>query len=1177
MDPYAAIGLVGNIITFLDFGYKLISAAKDIHASTSGSGAYNSDLLFDAQHLQQLAASLNLAKPDGSLSKQERSLLDVANRCKGVSVELETLLDRLKAKDTKSKRQAFRAAIRDWRKKDEKNELESKLDRCTRELNLELLNLSRSETKERLDKIIKHGQTTSNELLSLTRSVESLRLGSNVSCLSSEALNQLRSLLQLTDDAVSKVRHARILDALRFDNMDERLDDIPVAHEKTFDWIFSSASDGDDKDTTSDDKNDDDDDDDDDDESLKFRDDNSVVEDRVNSVEPSSARPSIDDTYPNDNDGDGIDNSYTAPSATGDELNDDSSFEWVVDESEVEDERTSLSSDSDTSIEPEKSSVHYRASNVNDDSISLPLQPTMIEARDKFVTWLERGSGIFHISGKPGSGKSTLMKYLVRHPKARAYLETWAGRRKLVLGSFFFWKPGSALQKSIKGLVRSLLYCLLSECPDLIPVAFPTQWEKSTYAERVHIENHEFQSAFEKVISAGRIYSKHKLVLFIDGLDEFETTHAGIHADLVRQLLAWVNSETQNVKLCVSSREWAVFQDAFREYPSLRLHDLTRLDIQRYAQDRFHEMSFNLKLNNSFYDDSAKGHDISRLKAMVVDRSEGVFLWVALVLRHIEEGLVSGDQMQDFIELVQCLPTELERMFQQLLDSINPHHLKLAYSMLSFANFCNQYGSQTFLMQYSFLEEYIRDKDFAIDSATSLLTARANDERLERTKMRLYGVCRGLLELRRPKIPKKSSKFAKVLGNAVRFIHRSVPEFLESRDFKTKLGLELSDFDIFDAYCQTYIGLLKRVRLPTSYFVYRPKGNLSSLSYAPNWEPFNSVARVSLIYYPPHPSFRQDLELRISRHVLLNGEEVPSRFYEFLDNAYQIALDLAKLRPEIKHCHSDTYYNLAKCSAIDISLEKTVLLACATFCFYEYLLLKLYIVSENMALYVDVCIYQLGSSQVRTSRIRKTLQILFDHGASPDNNLFNTPVSHFHIYTWCSLWEHSAVLSNVAWMLYYGLNPRFSIVLSKKKYLYKGGIHHKAYFRSESPESQQGNGVEAVHMARKVRFAFPEIAVSSIVKQYGHTITLSALVSIWSLTHCDVLQEVIEWILRLGVPVDAMHRARLQAKFGPRLRPLFDQDHPSFIGEEGREVHWPGTVLDIISPKGAAEFRRCED
>jgi ATPase subunit of ABC transporter with duplicated ATPase domains len=39
-----------------------------------------------------------------------------------------------------------------------------------------------------------------------------------------------------------------------------------------------------------------------------------------------------------------------------------------------------------------------------------------------FPKWLQSGKGIYWINGKAGSGKSTLMKYIVRHQETKRYL-----------------------------------------------------------------------------------------------------------------------------------------------------------------------------------------------------------------------------------------------------------------------------------------------------------------------------------------------------------------------------------------------------------------------------------------------------------------------------------------------------------------------------------------------------------------------------------------------------------------------------------------------------------------------------------------------------------------------------------------------------------------------------------
>ena len=55
---------------------------------------------------------------------------------------------------------------------------------------------------------------------------------------------------------------------------------------------------------------------------------------------------------------------------------------------------------------------------------------------------------MFWVSGKAGSGKSTLMKYLKSDPDTESNLWAWANGPKLVTASYFFWNAGTDMQKS---------------------------------------------------------------------------------------------------------------------------------------------------------------------------------------------------------------------------------------------------------------------------------------------------------------------------------------------------------------------------------------------------------------------------------------------------------------------------------------------------------------------------------------------------------------------------------------------------------------------------------------------------------------------------------------------------------------------------------------------------------
>jgi len=85
-----------------------------------------------------------------------------------------------------------------------------------------------------------------------------------------------------------------------------------------------------------------------------------------------------------------------------------------------------------------------------------------------FVEWLQTGGQLYWINGKAGSGKSTLMRYVYENNLTHQYLQAWAGNADLRVAAFFFWNSGCAEQRSLEGLLRSLLFKILRCRQDLI-------------------------------------------------------------------------------------------------------------------------------------------------------------------------------------------------------------------------------------------------------------------------------------------------------------------------------------------------------------------------------------------------------------------------------------------------------------------------------------------------------------------------------------------------------------------------------------------------------------------------------------------------------------------------------------------------------------------------------------
>lgn len=380
------------------------------------------------------------------------------------------------------------------------------------------------------------------------------------------------------------------------------------------------------------------------------------------------------------------------------------------------------------------------------------------------LEWLRHGDRPFWVSGKPGSGKSTFMKYIADHQATASALARWAHPLPIVVASHYFWSSGTDMQKSQAGLLRSLLFEVFRRCPDLIRATCPGRW-KNEADRNMPWTLTELRSVLELVSAQTQIPCK--FCFFIDGLDEFE----GEHIDFCEDLRAMTDSP--NIKLCVSSRPWNVFEDAFGQdrRRKLYIHELTKSDIFRYASDR-------LQQHPRWRCLSLQPGRAEFLINAIADKAQGVFLWVFLVTRLLREGLTNGDTFTDLRRRVESFPRDLEPFFKQIVESVSEFYRERLAETLRIA-----LTSRLPLdaLVYSFHDDeddgfgdfdLESNEDFLIGLPTSEWSAEIAQARIEQVARRLNGRCRGLLEL-------------DVLGK-VSFLHRTVADFLRTR--------EMSDF-----------------------------------------------------------------------------------------------------------------------------------------------------------------------------------------------------------------------------------------------------------------------------------------------------------------------------------------------------------------------------------------------
>lgn len=381
-----------------------------------------------------------------------------------------------------------------------------------------------------------------------------------------------------------------------------------------------------------------------------------------------------------------------------------------------------------------------------------------------FAEWLEQGTGLYWINGKAGSGKSTLMKFILENDRTRELLSVWAGGRKLITASFFCWNAGTQLQKSEIGLLRSLLFDILDVNPQLIPTVFPELYRVAVnrpIQRLFDLTLVELRKAFRRLI--GQKSNTIKICLFVDGVDEYQGDPSELCALLSEM------SESSLVKVVTSSRPVPACVSAFASVPSLRLQDLTYNDIKQYVQDRLNRHARMQVL------EIEEGVAVKDFVNVVADNASGVFLWVILVVRSLLRGLGNYDRMSDLKRRLDELPNELEGLYYQMLDSMEPFYRRQASELfqIAVASLSVQGNDPLTVRQMSFASD---ENQSSISMPKRPISRHEEDTRCRKTEARIRSRCCGLVEFEDKKI--HTSKYSSRSRAIVTFLHKSVFDFL---------------------------------------------------------------------------------------------------------------------------------------------------------------------------------------------------------------------------------------------------------------------------------------------------------------------------------------------------------------------------------------------------------------
>lgn len=789
----------------------------------------------------------------------------------------------------------------------------------------------------------------------------------------------------------------------------------------------------------------------------------------------------------------------------------------------------------------------------------------------QFQKWLKDESGIFHIQGKPGSGKSTLMKCIWQRQITHLKLKEWAGQRPLYLASFFFWKPGTELQKNLRGLLRGLLYSLLSSARELISDLLPSQWNAAEYDHHVRVEPDDIRQALEECVSSSASKGGPGIFFAIDGLDEF----TGDHAKLLQLLRDWT-SRSPRVKILVSSREWPVFQLYLAKFPRIVLQEVTQPDIRAFIRSRLQEPEFSELLG-----------EVELLHDTLIDhmeqKAEGVFLWVALVLRSIENGLVDGDSREDVMRTLGSMPTELNDLYQQLLDSIPATHQRCAYHLLA----ATIKAAQSRDTLHSVSRCYYLERHMNPGADTEM--KKFTQEDYSRARRRIYGLCKGFLEV----VPFPQRLHGPTLGDGGRHPRGAIDcSFSHIHYFFVGTGWE-RDFlggqvKAIHRTVTEYLTTDETRRTMLSESSATIHGQLSSATIVSQIQDFCSQpVEVTANNQHRFGAWLHEELFWLAKGSLAKDFLSTPRFSTTTMSPFEIAFEkisTAMTSPEVllktpnrKVCMSSdldeftSYLNGTQLSKRDIQadLPTSMLLRWGpptsahffdrhaphihTWQVVERLRCALEQLRHAKSIDLDFCAALTNcDSWLKSS---KSPNEACEAKTNSSGKANHGGVSQWHRFLiFLLLWQQGQFrrygLAAVALFLYHGASPRISV----SGECMPGALVY--YCRPTFDASCPDVGV-------KIHRSYGFGASDPFFKQLEESSrqSFSSFLADMYPEQAQMLQEVVDWVLLLsnetGLELSASKKAELQARFGPRLRPLFEPYLWDNISPENGELGDP--------------------
>ncbi|KAI0536695.1 hypothetical protein GGR58DRAFT_381547 [Xylaria digitata] len=384
-----------------------------------------------------------------------------------------------------------------------------------------------------------------------------------------------------------------------------------------------------------------------------------------------------------------------------------------------------------------------------------------------YANWTQKNAlrnnhNFLWIKGKPGAGKSTLMKFLLGQLRNQIR----QAKNQEVLLSFFFNARGHDLEKTTTGLYRSLLVQLLEARRDLQYVL-----------ENVRVGHHwtveSLTSLFEEAVQG---LGDTSLICLIDALDECDEAQ-------IRHMVSFFSNLSitrDRLHICFASRY----------YPHITVETGLSIFLEEqigHGEDIAGYLSSALRIGHSTL--------AEQIRRDLQEKASGVFMWVVLVVDILNKEYDNGRE-HVLRARIQQLPRDLHDLFHNILTR-NGHTTSGLLLCIQWVLFARQplTPKQLYFAILSGLEPH------------NLVCCHSGEISEDTIKKYILNSSRGLAESTKSKSP------------TIQFIHESVRDFLLKEDGLSRVWPDLSanlsgrSHDTLKQCCLTYMNMKAVIEL----------------------------------------------------------------------------------------------------------------------------------------------------------------------------------------------------------------------------------------------------------------------------------------------------------------------------------------------------------------------------